>query len=83
MKKRLFKLIVWIIVIYFIYGWWIGGSLEPLDVENTEVQSFTVDPGTSLGLIADQLETAGIIASSRTFERYAKQQDVDTKLQAI
>ena len=82
MTKRIIKLIVWIVVIYFIYNWWTGGSLEPLDINNTEVQSFTINPGASLGVIAEQLQEENIIESSKTFERYAKQENIATKLQA-
>jgi UPF0755 protein len=79
---RIIKLIIWIVVLYLLFSWWSGGDLDPLDVGNTELQTFIIEPGSSLEAIATKLEGASLIASSRTFERYAKKEDVATKLQA-
>lgn len=72
--------------IFLIGGFWLNAwyrqGITALDTTNDLRERFTVDAGMSVSQIADQLETAGLIRSSRAFVWYVKTNDATSQLQA-
>ncbi|MEX0895493.1 MAG: endolytic transglycosylase MltG [Patescibacteria group bacterium] len=62
--------------------WWLFGQLQPVDAEQTDLVSFTVEQGSGVSTIADQLQSAGLIQSSLVFNGYVRYAQIDTNLQA-
>jgi UPF0755 protein len=57
-------------------------NLRPVDANSQETQSFTIEPGSTLDTIANQLAEAGLIRSALAFKIYASLHDVRGDLQA-
>lgn len=57
-------------------------NLRPVDASSQEVRIFTIEPGSTLDTIADQLADAGLIRSTWAFKLYASLHDVRGDLQA-
>lgn len=74
--KRLFKLAVWILVLFLIWFWW---SLRPVGEFRSPV-SVVIEKGDSLRTIATRLSDADIIRSSLAFRLYGRLTGAATNL---
>lgn len=66
---------------YILLNQW-KADLGPLSLSEVEPQIFVVEKGWTLTRIANELETAGMIKSARSFINYGKQENTVEKLQA-
>lgn len=78
MRRILLILVIGVLV----FGLWFRHALSPVDASNKKEESFTVQSGESIGVIAAHLEERGLIRSSWSFKWYARVKGVAGKLQA-
>ncbi len=78
MRRILLILVIGVLV----FGLWFRHALSPTDASNTKEESFSVESGQSIGIIAANLEERGLIRSPWAFKWYARITGVAGKLQA-
>lgn len=71
-------LVGWVVIT----GWWIWREIYRRPVEANGAVTITIAPGESVRMIANRLESSGVIRHAWLFRVYAKWRDIDTKIQA-
>ncbi len=76
------RIILILVIGVLVFGLWFRHALSPVDSSNTKEESFTVQSGESIGIIAAHLEERQLIRSPWVFKWYARVTGVAGKLQA-
>src|SRR5437870_592481 len=80
MKKLLALVIIFLLLLLGVGGWW-KLQLSPVSTDKQE-KSIIISKGQGVSATADQLEKEGLIRSSLAFKIYVKQQNLGGKIQA-
>ncbi|MDD3896533.1 MAG: endolytic transglycosylase MltG [Candidatus Peribacteraceae bacterium] len=80
--KKIFRLLVLLLIGFLAFIVWYLGALRPVDASNQARVLLKIEPGTSVAAIVQQLEEKDLIRSASAFMLYAKFHGAERELQA-
>jgi len=79
----MYKIILFILVSCGLFGaWYVTGELYRAEAQDAPSVSFTIEPGESVGVLAERLESEQVIRSSFWFTQYLKWKELDRAVRA-